>query len=240
MSAVEGLAHGTTVATNALLERRVARVALICTAGLGDVVEIARQDRPSLYDPWADRPEPLVDRHLRLEVAERLDARGGVMVPLDPATVPQVPDDVEAVAVCLLHADLEPCHEQVVAQVLRERGLDVCASHEVAPEFREYERSVTTVVNAALRPVCRPYLRSLADVAPRVSVMTSAGGLVDLATAAELPAALLLSGPAAGVRAARRGGGRLRLRGRSELRHGRNEHRRVPGARRRAGTGRHA
>ena len=201
-SAVDALAHGTTVATNALLERRVAPVALVCTAGLGDVVEIARQDRPSLYDPWVDRPEPLVTRRHRLEVTERLDAQGGVLVPLDPTTVPEVPEGVEAVAVCLLHADLEPFHEQEVARVLRDRGVDVCASHEVAPEFREYERSTTTVVNAALRPVCRPYLRSLADVAPRVSVMTSAGGLVDLATAAELPATLLLSGPAAGVRAA--------------------------------------
>ena len=103
---------------------------------------------------------------------------------------------------CLLHADLDPSHEVVVATELRARGLDVCASHEVSPEMREYERTVTTVVNAALRPVCRPYLRDLADVADQTVVMTSAGGLLDVEQGAELPATLLLSGPAAGARAA--------------------------------------
>jgi N-methylhydantoinase A/oxoprolinase/acetone carboxylase beta subunit len=99
----EFLAHGTTVATNALLERRGAVVALVTTAGFADVIEIARQDRPSLYDIWADRPEPLVPRRLRLEVGGRLDAGGVEIAP--PGEVPAVPDDVEAVAVCLLHAD---------------------------------------------------------------------------------------------------------------------------------------
>ena len=198
----ELLAHGTTVATNALLERRGGRVALVTTAGLADVIEIARQDRPSLYDQWADRPEPLVPRELRLEVGGRLAADGTEVEPVDPSDVPGVVEDVEAVAVCLLHADLDAGHEQTVAAVLRARGLDVVCSSDVSPEFREYERTVTTVVDAYLRPACRAYLGRLAGLAGEVLVMTSAGGLVGLAEGADRPASLLLSGPAGGVRAA--------------------------------------
>jgi N-methylhydantoinase A/oxoprolinase/acetone carboxylase beta subunit len=196
------LAHGTTVATNALLEGRGAPVALVTNRGFADVIEIARQARPSLYDVWCDRPEPLVPRHLRFEVAGRLDARGAEIEPFDAASVPDIPTDVATVAVCLLHADLDPAHEREVAAVLRARGFDVTCSHEVSPEFREYERTVTTVANARLRPVCRAYLDALAPFAHDVLVMTSAGGLVPLADASALPAALLLSGPAGGVRAA--------------------------------------
>lgn len=196
------LSHGTTVATNALLERRGASVALVTTAGLADVIEIARQSRPSLYDPWADRPVPLVPRSQRIEVAERLDAHGAVVTPLSAGAVGELPEGVDAVAVCLLHADLDPVHERQLAAELRARGLVVSASHEVAPEFREYERLVTTVVNASLQPVCGPYLQGLEQVADQVVVMSSAGGLVDVSVAADVPAALLLSGPAAGVRAA--------------------------------------
>jgi N-methylhydantoinase A/oxoprolinase/acetone carboxylase beta subunit len=194
------LAHGTTVATNALLERRGGRVALVTTRGFTDVIEIARQRRPSLYDVWQDRAEPLVPRDLRFEVAGRLDAAGREIESLGP--VPEVPPDVDAVAVCLLHADLEPQHELQVAKVLASRGLDVTCSHEVSPEFREYERTVTTVANALLRPVCRGYLRRVAELGDDVLVMTSAGGLVPAVAAAEVPAALLLSGPAGGVQAA--------------------------------------
>ncbi len=193
------LAHGTTVATNALLERRGAVVALVTNEGFGDVIEIARQDRPSLYDQWADRPEPLVPRHLRLEVGGRLDATGAEIEPVPAGERPDVPDGVESVAVCLLHADLNPAHEQAVADGLRARGLDVTCSSDVSPEFREYERSVTTVLNAYLRPQCRDYLRLLDRLADDVLVMTSAGGLVPADEAAELPVALLLSGPAGGV-----------------------------------------
>lgn len=195
----ELLAHGTTVATNALLERRGAVVALVTNAGFADVIEIARQDRPSLYDLWADRPVPLVPRALRLEVGGRLDACGREIEPL--GAVPAVPAGVEAVAVCLLHADLNPAHEDAVAEALGQArpGLDVSCSHEVSPEFREYERTVTTVVNAYLRPGSRAYLRDLAGVAGEVLVMTSAGGLIPTGDAADLPVALLLSGPAGGV-----------------------------------------
>lgn len=194
------LAHGTTVATNALLERRGGRVALVTNEGFADVIEIGRQDRPSLYDIWADRPAPLVPRELRLEVGGRLDAAGNELAPVPPEPV-AVPDGVQAVAVCLLHADLNPAHEQAVAAPLREAGVDVSCSSEVSPEFREYERTATTVVNAYLRPVCRPYLERLDDLADEVLVMTSGGGLVPALDGARLPAALLLSGPAGGVRA---------------------------------------
>ena len=201
-ASAELLAHGTTVATNALLEGRGGRVALMSTHGLADVIEIARQVRPSLYDPMADRPPPLVERDLRIEVEGRLDGQGRELEPLDPAMMPPVPAGVDAVAVCLLHADLEPAHEQIVAKELAARGLDVTCSHEVSPEFREYERVVTTVINAILRPACRDYLLGLDLLARQALVMTSEGGLVPAADAAERPAALLLSGPAGGVRAA--------------------------------------
>lgn len=194
------LAHGTTVATNALLERRGARVALVTTSGFADVIEIGRQDRPSLYDPFADRAEPLVARHDRHEVTGRLDARGGEVVPVDDDEVDELDlAGTDAVAVALLHADLDPAHERRVAERLRARGADVTCSHEVTPEMREFERTATTVVNAYLRPPCRSYLRGLADVADEVLVMGSAGGLVPFERAAELPATLLLSGPAGGV-----------------------------------------
>ena len=195
------LAHGTTVATNALLERRGASVALIATTGFADIIEIARQVRPSLYDQFADRPEPLVPRARRLEVSGRLDGRGQELEP--PGPLPLIPAGVDAVAVCLLHADLSADHERDVASLLATEhpGLDVTCSHEVSPEFREYERMVTTVANAYLRPVCRRYLTNVAGLAESVFVLTSAGGLLPAAEAAMLPAALLLSGPAGGVRA---------------------------------------
>ncbi|MDZ7675757.1 MAG: hydantoinase/oxoprolinase family protein [Acidimicrobiales bacterium] len=197
----ELLAHGTTVATNAVLEAALAPVALVTTEGLADVIEIGRQDRSSLYDQWADRPPVLVPRSRRFEVTGRLAADGRELVPIDPSSLPELPTDA-VVAVCLLHADLAPVHEQAVADHLRASGYEVVTSHESSPEFREFERTVTTVVDAGLRPLCRDYLRRLGDLAGEVSVMTSAGGLLDAATAAEHPASLLLSGPAGGVRAA--------------------------------------
>jgi N-methylhydantoinase A/oxoprolinase/acetone carboxylase beta subunit len=176
---VSVLAHGTTVATNALLERRGGRVALVTDAGFEDVIEIARQNRPALYDPFADRPTPLVPRDLRLAAGD------------------DVPPDVDAVAVCLLHADLDAEAERRAAAAISHP--DVTCSHDISPEFREYERTSTTVINAYLRPMCREYLQRLSGLAPEVLVMVSAGGLIPLAEGAERPAALLLSGPAAGV-----------------------------------------
>ena len=202
------LAHGTTVATNAVLERRGATVALVTTAGLTDVIEIARQDRPSLYEQWSDRPEPLVPRALRFEVDGRLDPRGHELEPVSAGALAPLRElaraeaTVDCVAVCLLHADLNPRHEQVVVDALQGAGYDVTCSHLVSPQFREYERTVTTVVNAYLRPVCRSYLRRLSGLADEVLVMTSAGGLIPVDDGADLPARILLSGPAGGVRAA--------------------------------------
>ena len=196
------LADGTTVATNALLERRGAAVTLVTNDGFTDVIEIARQDRPSLYDQYADRPEPLVPRERRIGVRGRIDARGVVIEDLADAPVPAMPPGTEAVAVCLLHADLNGDHEDAVAAELRRRGHDVSVSHEVSPEFREFERTVTTVANAYLRPVCRAYLERLDGTADDVFVMSSAGGLLRLDEAARTPVALVLSGPAGGARAA--------------------------------------
>jgi len=196
------LAHGTTVATNALLERRGATVALVATDGFADEIEIARQTRPSLYDPFADRPAPLVPRALRFGVSGRLDGGGREIAPFD-GVLPTIPEATDAIAVCLLHADLDPAHERAVAGALRavHRAHVVC-SHEVTPEYREYERMVTTVVEAFLEPVCAPYLRRLVEFAAEALVMTSAGGLVPAADGARAAASLLLSGPAGGVRAA--------------------------------------
>jgi N-methylhydantoinase A/oxoprolinase/acetone carboxylase beta subunit len=182
------LRHGTTVATNALLERRGGRIALVTTPGFTDIIEIARQVRPSLYDQWADRPVPLVPRELRFESAT------------------DVPDHVDSVAVCLLHADLDPSGEREAAAELEKRGVDVTCSHEVSPQFREYERTVTTAANAYLRRPCRSYLQRLGPLADAVLVATSAGGLIPIEEAVDRPVALLLSGPAAGVAAAAEAG----------------------------------
>lgn len=195
------LAHGTTVATNALLERRGGLVALVTNQGHSDVIEIARQARPALYDLWADRPEPLVQRALRFEIAGRLDAAGKEIEPLGEP--PLLPSGLDAVAVCLLHADRNPQHERAAARSLAgAAGPPVVVSSAVSPEFREYERIVTTVANAYLLRPCGAYLEALAQVAPEVLVMTSAGGLVGVEDAAALPVSLLLSGPAGGVLAA--------------------------------------
>ncbi len=196
------MAHGTTVATNALLERSGARVGLVTTEGFADLIEIGRQNRPALYDLWADRASPLVDRGDRFEVPGRLAADGSELEPIDPADLAELPAGLDSLAVCLLHADLDGRHEQTVAAELRRRGVrEVSVSSEVSPEFREYERTITTVIDAYVRPRCRTYLQGLAPAADRVLVMTSAGGLVPVEVAAEHPVALLLSGPAAGVQA---------------------------------------
>jgi N-methylhydantoinase A/oxoprolinase/acetone carboxylase beta subunit len=199
---VEVLAHGTTVATNALLERRGAVVGLVASEGMADVIEIGRQDRPSLYDPFADRPAPLVPRELRLEVGGRLGPDGAELEPVDTSGLLPLPDQTEAVAVCLLHSDLDDSHERAVTAAIAAAGHDVTCSADVSPEFREYERTLTTVVNAYLRPVCRDYLGRLTSLAETVLVMASSGGLLPVDVGAELPALLLLSGPAGGVRAA--------------------------------------
>jgi N-methylhydantoinase A len=202
LPAVDVLAHGTTVATNALLERRGARTALVTTEGFRDVLEIGRQARASLYDLAARHPAPLVPRELRFTVRERMGP-DGVLVPLDEGSLAAAVDavrtaDVEAVAVCLLFSFLHPEHERRVGETLRAAlpGVRVSLSVELLPEFREYERCSTTVANAYLAPALSAYL---SEIEPPPLVMQSSGGVVDAGSAAERPAACVLSGPAAGV-----------------------------------------
>ena len=207
---VAAFAHGTTVATNALLERGGARTALVTTEGFRDVLEIARQNRPSLYDLARDRPPALVPRDLRFTVRERMGAEGE-LVPLDEASVREVVDavktaGVEAVAVCLLFAFLHPEHERRVGDALRAAlpGVHVSVSSEVLPEFREYERFATTTADAYLAPRLAAYLERLAGNAldaglPAPLVMQSSGGVAEIDEAARLAAACVLSGPAGGV-----------------------------------------
>jgi N-methylhydantoinase A len=208
---VEWFAHGTTVATNALLERRGAQVALVTTRGFRDVIEIGRQNRPSLYDLTQDRPAPLVPRTARFTLTERCGP-DGVLVPLDEAEVHALArelaavEGLAAVAVCLLFSFAWPDHERRVTTILRERlpGTLVVCSSEVLPQVREYERFATTVADAYLAPKLASYLDRLAERAigagfPLPLVMQSSGGVTDLTGAASRAAGCVLSGPAAGV-----------------------------------------
>ena len=203
-TAVERFTHGTTIATNALLERRGARTAFLATAGFEHLLHLRRQDRAHLYRLCAAHPEPLVPLERCLGVRERIGPEG-VLEPLDLASLPDL-GDAEAAAVCLLFSFRDPAHERAVAEALRARRPDVhvVASHEVAPEFREYERASTAAVDAYLGPVLGRYLEALATACrgeglPQPLVMRSSGGLVDVAEAAAHAAFALLSGPAAGV-----------------------------------------
>jgi N-methylhydantoinase A len=208
--AVDALAHGTTIATNALLERAGARTALVTTQGFRDVIEIGRQHRASLYDLTRHRPPPLVPRNLRFTVRERMGP-GGVLEPLDDASLEEavgalVDAGPEAVAVCLLHAHAHPEHERRVGERVRRAlpGARVSLSSEVAPEFREYERFATTTADAYLGPRLAGYLERLAarlDAAglPAPLVMRSSGGVAAVEDAVRSAAAFVLSGPAGGV-----------------------------------------
>ncbi len=189
-----GFRHGTTIATNALLQRKGARTAFVATAGFEHLLHLRRQNRAHLYRLCADHPEPLVPLDLCHGVQERLSPEG-VVTPLDLDTLPKM--DAEAIAVCLLFSFRDPSHELAVADELRRRYPEahVVASCEVAPEFREYERASTTAADAYLGPLVARYLDGLRAHEPLV--MTSAGGLVTVDEARA--AALLLSGPAAGV-----------------------------------------
>jgi N-methylhydantoinase A len=209
-AAVLALAHGMTVATNALLERRGARTALVTTEGFRDVLEIARQNRPALYDLTQDRPPPLVPRGLRFMVDERMGPEGEIS-PLDEESLDRaisaVRDaEVEAVAVCLLFAFMHPDHERRVGEALREAlpDLHVSLSSEVLPEFREYERFSTTAADAYLAPRLAAYFSNLAEKAegagvPGPLIMQSSGGVVPIDDAISDAAGCVLSGPAGGV-----------------------------------------
>ena len=150
--------HGSTVATNALLERKGAATALITTAGFGDILEIGRQNRPDIYDLFSRRPPPLIPPEQRYEVAERVDHHGQPIGPLDPAVLEPIinalrSSGITSVAVCLLFSFLYPNHESLIAERLQQAGFSVSISSVVLPEFREYERTSTTVINAMLKPV---------------------------------------------------------------------------------------
>ncbi|MBN2550395.1 MAG: hydantoinase/oxoprolinase family protein [Anaerolineales bacterium] len=198
--------HGSTVATNALLERKGARTALVTTRGFRDVLQIGRQNRPELYDFASAPPPPLVPEHLRFEVDERISAQGEVLQPLDPsqvqALIPELrQQEVESVAVCLLFSFLHPQHEQHIAQALRSAGFFVSPSGEILPEYREYERASTTTVNAYVSPVLDRYLQRLEQELPEthLRVMQSNGGAIRLAEARRSGVRCILSGPAGGV-----------------------------------------
>ncbi len=207
---IETFAHGMTVGTNALLEERGARTALIATQGFADVLEIGRQDRPQLYRLCAPKPTPLIERELRFEAAERIGPQG-VIEPLgeaEPSRLAELVQDsgAEAVAICLLFSYLDPAHEQRIAEHLRSAlpQLHVSASHEVLPRFREYERCSTTAIDAYLSPLLGRYLGRLEQAAtgaglPSPLVMQSSGGVASAEEAARAGAWSVLSGPAGGA-----------------------------------------
>lgn len=226
---VREVVHGSTTGTNALIERTGAKVGLLTTEGFRDVLEIGRIMRPDagLYDISVDLPLPLVPRHLRLEVRERLDASGGVLAPLDEAGVKAAAErfaemGVEALAICFLFSFLNPEHEERAARILAARlpGVPISLSSRVCPEIREYERSSTTVMNAYLAPVISAYLDSLQRrveklLGPvRLSVIQANGGSTSIDAARNKPVTTVNSGPAGGVVAAAFYG---RLHGRDRL-----------------------
>jgi N-methylhydantoinase A len=207
---VASFGHGMTVATNALLEERGARTALLTTEGFTDVLEIARQTRPELYRPCRARPAPLVPAELRFPVSERCDP-GGVLQPLDPDSLAEAirrlgDAHVDSVAICLLHSYAHPEHERRVARAVEDAlpGVHVSASHELVSVFREYERTSTAVIDAYLSPLLRGYLERLAEQSqavglPEPEIMRSSGGLTSAGEAGRHAAWTVLSGPAAGA-----------------------------------------
>jgi N-methylhydantoinase A len=208
--AVESFAHGMTVGTNALLEERGARGALIATAGFADLLEIGRQDRPELYRLCAPKPKPLVEPELRFEAAERIGPEGEIE-PLGEGELQRLEElvresDVETVAICLLFSYLDPSHERAIAERLRRAlpEVHVSASHEVLPRFREFERCSTTAIDAYLSPLLGRYLGRLGEAAataglPSPVVMQSSGGVAAAEDAARAGAWSVLSGPAGGA-----------------------------------------
>ena len=207
------LAHGTTIGTNALIQRRVGKVGMITTRGFRDLLEIGRQIRPKVYDIHLDNPKPLIPGELRQEVTERLRADGAIHKPLAEQEVAQAArqlstEGVDCIIVCFLHAHAFPDHEDRAARIAREIAgphIMVITSSSVYPEFREYERFSTTVLNAALLTVMHAYLERLGKTARRLgltcapTVSQSSGGLMSLDMARRLPVRNVLSGPAAGV-----------------------------------------
>jgi 5-oxoprolinase (ATP-hydrolysing) len=209
------IVHGTTLVTNTVIERKGAKLGLLTTAGFRDVLEAGTEQRYDIYDLFLTYPDPLVPRHRRLEVTERIDRDGQVITALDAESVRQAAlrlkaAKVEAVAICFLHAYREPAHEQAAAEILAEilPGVPVSLSSEVVAEIGEYARCVTTCANAYVQPLMATYVQRLdrelrgAGFAGHLRLMHSAGGLVSLAAARDFPIRLLESGPAGGALAA--------------------------------------
>jgi N-methylhydantoinase A len=213
--AIERVVHGTTLVTNSLIERRGARTALITTRGFADVLELARENRHNIYDIDMDVTPPIVPRELVWELDERMLHTGRPLRAPDPADIVAIAGEmkgrqVASAAVCLLHAYANPAHERLARDVLAQSmpALDVCLSSDVMPDIREYERANTTAANAYVRPVIQDYLRRLRAALDGIGlraellIMTSDGGVVDVATAARFPVRLTESGPAGGAGAA--------------------------------------
>ncbi len=219
--AISRAVHGTTLVTNALIERRGAKIGLIATAGFRDALEIGREGRYDIYDLFLKLPEPLVERRLRVEVRERLYARGEVMVPLNEEDVVKACEmlreaEVDAVAIAFLHAYVNPDHERRAEEIVRSLMPDVgiSVSHRVAAELREFERTSTTVANAYVQPMVEKYLARLEDglkalgiLAP-LHIMLSNGGSCSVQTAVRFPVRLVESGPCGGALAAAHYGNR--------------------------------
>jgi len=212
LAAITRLSHGTTVATNALIQRRGGKVALVVTEGFRDLIEIGRQIRPKVFDLQADYPAPLTPRELRFEAAERITADGSTVRALEPRALDALVKQIgaakpDACAVCLLFSFLNPAHEAMIRDALAAAypGMYLSISSEVQPEFREYERLSTTVLNAYLQPVMDRYLGEFADgvskTAPKAAlgINQSSGGLMSVARARHVPIRTALSGPAAGA-----------------------------------------
>lgn len=200
------IVHGSTVATNALLERKGVRTALITTKGFEDVLEIGRQTRPELYNLFVVLPTPLVPARHRYGISERTACDGTVLLPIDPTELRAVLDDIrsqeaESVAVCLLHAYANPASEQAVGEAAGELGVPVSLSHRILPEYREFERTSTTVVNAYVSPLMNRYLAFLSEGAGGASlrIMQSNGGSISAETAGKESVRTILSGPAGGI-----------------------------------------
>ncbi|MEZ5815639.1 MAG: hydantoinase/oxoprolinase family protein [Hyphomicrobiaceae bacterium] len=212
LGAMARFGHGTTVATNALIQRRGGRLALVTTKGFRDLLEIGRQIRPKVYDIQTDYPPPLVPRERRLEITERVGSRGEVLVDLDDAEVERVAAevtalDVDGIAICFLFSFLNGDHERRLGEAIRRLKPDahLSISSEVQPEFREYERLSTTVLNAYLQPQVTRYMERLGSaigsLAPNalIGINQSSGGLMSIERASQFPVRTALSGPAAGV-----------------------------------------
>jgi N-methylhydantoinase A len=204
--------HGTTLATNAIIERKGARTALIATEGFRDVVEIADESRYDQYDVFLEKPAPLVPRALRFTVPERMDVEGAVRLALDDDAVRAVAEelkrrDIQAVAIAFIHAYANPAHEERAAAIIRELcpAIEVTLSSEACPEAREYERTSTAIANAYVQPLIAGYLSRLADAFAKegyrnpIHLMTSGGSLASLETARRFPVRLVESGPAGGA-----------------------------------------